>query len=183
MDSLSHVTLALFGGLGLRLKNRGLLYVSSLSIFSAMIDVDHLFVPLGLSTEFRTLHNVYLMVLLPLLMFLVSLIRERKTESDRYQTFFLTLLVMLSGHLVFDMVYTYVMIFYPLSDAYYGVPRLDLQLTEEFKSGIVQPIGIALLIYAGIVIAGGLLHGTLHHMKHVKKPVQRAFRAALRDYL
>ncbi len=182
MDLLSHFILALLAGLavGLHRKHR-LSLIVFISFCSVLIDLDHFLVPLGYASQHRSFHNVFVVFFLPLSLFLVSYLLERNSRSDRFQTFFLLLTVMLTGHVIFDMTGP-VQIFYPLSDMKISLPKVNVQATDDFYSTIVNSAGIGLALYALIVFLGALLHDTLYHKKHKHLSSGNALQHAIRDF-
>ena len=184
MDSLSHFIFSVLAGMAVGLhKKHKLRYVIFISFFAVLIDLDHFMVPLGLQTEYRSMHTVYFAILAPAILFFASYYYERNTEKDRFQTFFLLLGIMLSGHLIADMIEGPVKIFYPLSDAKITLPHVNIQATKDFQSTIVGQYGIGLAAYAIVIFSGALLHDTLWHERRDKNGFTNAIKRSVRDYL
>ena len=183
MDTLSHFILALLAGLAMGLHRRHkVTYIAAISFLAVLIDLDHFLVPLGIGTVYRSMHNVYITMIAPFSLFLAAYYLERKNESDRYQTFFLLLTVMLTGHLIADMIFGPVMIFYPLSYMSISVPNIDIQATSKFASQIVGPYGIGMTAYAIVIFIGAMIHDTLFHMKRKTMRPHEALMHSLRDF-
>jgi len=183
MDSLAHFILALLAGMAMGLhRKHKVTYIAFISFLAVLIDLDHFLVPLGYETVYRSLHNVYITILAPSLLFLAAYYFERNTPSDRYQTFFLILTVMLAGHVIADMIYGPVKIFYPLDDRDVSLPHIDIQATNEFTSEIIGPIGIGMTTYAVIIFLGALAHDTLYHMRRKCLSGRDALKHTLKDF-
>lgn len=182
MDSLSHFALSLIGGLAMGLhRKHKFTYLLGISFLSVLIDVDHFIYLYGLASEVRIFHNIYFAVLLPFTLFVLSTYLERNTESIRYQTFFLLMTLMLSGHLIADMVQGPVKIFYPLSEFSIMMPAFEISVTEN-NWGIVLPAGLGLASYAILIMAGAMVHDTIYHKKHLALSTKDALKYSIRDY-
>ncbi len=59
---------------------------------------------------------------------------------------------MLTRHVIFDMTGP-VQIFYPVSDMKVSIPKINIQSTDDFASGIVQFTGVGMAIYALILFS------------------------------
>jgi hypothetical protein len=183
MDSLSHYIFSVLAGMAVGLhKKHKLRYVLFISLLAVLLDLDHFLVPLGFLSEHRSLHTVYFATLAPSILFLISYCFERKAEKDRFQTFFLLLGIMLTGHLIADMIEGPVKIFYPLSNANITLPKVNIQATKDFQSTIVGQYGLGLAAYAFVIFAGALIHDTLWHARREKQGLKQALRHSIRDY-
>jgi lysylphosphatidylglycerol synthetase-like protein (DUF2156 family) len=183
MDTLSHFTLALLAGMavGLHRKHR-LRYVIFISLLSVLIDLDHFLVPMGYSTEYRSMHSIWIAVLIPLLLFTAAHILERKSGKDGWQTFFLLMMIMLTGHLVTDMIGGPVKIFYPVSEKQISLPKVNVQATDRFTSTIANNTGLGIAIYACIIFSGAIVHDVIWHSKRDKKGSRDALKRTFQDY-
>ncbi len=182
MDSLAHFILALIAGMAMGLhRKHKVTYIAFISFLAVLIDLDHFLVPLGYTTVYRSMHNVYVTMIAPFALFIASYHFEKNTRSDRWQTFFLLLGVMLTGHVIADMIYGPVKIFYPLDDRDVYLPNIDIQATSDFTSEVIGPIGIGMTAYAVIIFFGSVVHDTLYHMRHNGLQVREAFRRSLSD--
>jgi membrane-bound metal-dependent hydrolase YbcI (DUF457 family) len=183
MDSLSHFIFSVLAGMAVGLhKKHKLRYVLFISFLAVLIDLDHFLVPLGYQTEYRSMHNVYYAILAPVILFFVSYYYERNAKKDRFQTFFLLLGIMLTGHLIADMIEGPVKIFYPLSEIEISLPYVNIQSTKDFQSTIVGQYGIGLAAYAFIIFSGAMIHDTLWHARRDKTGLMEAFRKSVTDY-
>ena len=80
--------LALLAGLAMGLHRRHKVsYVALVSLVSVFIDLDHFLVPLGYETDYRSMHNIFVAILIPLGLFFISYRLEKVSGSDKYQTF------------------------------------------------------------------------------------------------
>jgi|WetSurMetagenome_2_1015567.scaffolds.fasta_scaffold64841_3 hypothetical protein len=183
MDSLSHFIFSVLAGMAVGLhKKHKLRYVVFIASLAVLLDLDHFLVPLGYLTEHRSMHTVYFAILAPAVLFLISYYYERNTGKDRYQTFFLLLGIMLTGHLIADMIEGPVKIFYPLSSMNINLPKVNIQATKDFQSTIVGQYGIGLAAYTVIIFLGALIHDTLWHARRDKLGFRNALRKSVTDY-
>jgi hypothetical protein len=183
MDSLSHLIFSILAGMAVGLhKKHKLRYVVFISFLAVLLDLDHFLVPLGYQTEYRSMHNIYIVIFAPIILFVISYRYERKTGSDRFQTFFLLLGIMLAGHLIVDSIEGPVKIFYPFSNASIHLPHVNIQATKDFSSPIITPYAIGLAAYAAVIFLGALIHDTLWHARRENKGLKDALKHAIRDY-
>lgn len=184
MDTLSHFVLAVFAGLVVCLhRERGLGLVVFAGFCSVLIDLDHFLVPLGFTGEYRLFHNVFFVFLLPCVLFLVSFFFGRGSFFGRLWVFFLLLCVMLSTHVVCDMVGECVPLFYPVWGGGVSLPDVDVQATGDFDSTVVDSHGICLAVYALIVFIGVFVYDTFYHLRHKRLGLGDALRCALGEWL
>jgi len=162
--------LAVLAGMAFGLhRKHGLKYLISLSLLSVLIDLDHFLVPMGYATEYRSMHSIWIATLLPAALFFVSRAFENGTDGDGWQTFFLLMTVMLTGHLVMDMTGGPVKLLYPLDNRPTALPYIDIEATDRFISPLANSTGVGIAIYAAIMFTGTLIHYTLWHAKRDKK--------------
>ena len=180
MDTLTHYALSLFAGLSIvRRRRHKIIYMLSVSLLAVLIDLDHFLVPLGIETIYRSMHNVFAVILLPLIFFLASYHYEK--DSTRYSTLFLVLTVMLCGHLLADMINgDGVELLYPISNHAYSLPQVDIRTYNNWQ--VVGPFGLALGIYALIILAGILANDALYRIKKKKMTPFGAFKESVKDY-
>jgi len=183
MDTLSHFILALLAGLAMDLhRKHRLSLIVFISFCSVLIDLDHFLVPWGYAMQYRSFHNIFIVFLIPCTLFLISYYFERNTRSDKFQIFFLLLTVMLTGHLIADMIQGPVQIFHPVSDMEVSVPQLDIQATDDFISPIVNSYGVGMAVYALIIFVGVFIHDILYHQRRKRLNSRDALRHAIRDW-
>ncbi len=184
MDTLSHFILGFLGGLAMGLhRKHKVTYIAFISFLAVLIDLDHFLVPLGYGTEYRSMHTVYITILMPLLLFFISAYLERGKQTARFQTFFLLLTVMLSGHVIADMIYGPVKILYPFSSQGYTIPKIDIQATSDFQSQIIGPTGIGMAAYAILIFIGAMIHDTIYHMKKKGLGFKAALTHSVKDFV
>ncbi len=184
MDTLSHFILALLAGLAMGLhRKHKLSLIVFISFCSILIDLDHFLLSLGYATQCCPFHNIFIVFLIPLTLFLISYYLERNSPSDKFQVFFLLLTVMLTGHLIADMVGRPVQIFYPVSDMMVSIPKVDIQATPDFPSSIVNSHGIGMAIYAVIIFIGVFIHDILYHQRRKHLNFRDALQHAIGDWL
>ena len=107
MSPFVHFFLSLLVALSMNLKyERKYLVILFLGFMGVLPDIDHLF-PLQISgTEVYIFHNLNFLVLLPLalLLFICMFESFKGGHSSKYQRFAFAMLIILSGHLVLDIV-------------------------------------------------------------------------------
>jgi len=183
MDSLAHFMLALLAGLavGLHRKHK-VSYIALIALFAVLIDLDHFLVGLGYETEYRSMHNIFVAILTPLLLFLIACYFEKGTGTDRFQTFFLLLTLMLASHVLADMVGgPGVKLFYPYGQTSYALPDYQLALPNGWQ--IIGRDGIYLTIYTVLIFAGALIHDALYYEEHKGMGTAKAIKKTVKDLI
>lgn len=167
MDVLFHFTLAIFSSYILleHLKSTyNLKDLILLSIFPFSLDGvtrlyriihhtlnigPHLFSPLS--------HNIFIGILLPLIIYLISQTKKTKIYS-------LIIMVLMIGHLLSDMItftdingkYIFnevgIPLFYPLSETLYLIPSPQFTIFNSPGSLFISSAGIALSVYFGLIL-------------------------------
>lgn len=155
MDTLFHFIFALMGGLAVGFFRR---YSINLIIFSSLIsiliDLDHLLVPLKLASSYTLLHNIFIVFFLPLFLFLLARYHEGTIYPTKLQGFFLLMMIMLTGHVIADMFCGPIMLFYPVDNTGLMIPEIEIMLTSSFSSPVIGMRGIAITIYALVILFG-----------------------------
>lgn len=176
MDTLFHFMLALIGGFALNSRRSySVLFLFSAALVSVLIDADHF-----IFAYRRTFHNVFTVVLIPLALFYLAYLYEDR-RSIRLQSFFLVLMVMLMGHVITDLAATPggLMLFYPVSHAYYSVPKVEIMATSDFYSPLVSTLGIALLLYGLLISFGLFIEDFIYFFEEKHEKLKRALSDAL----
>ena len=182
MDSLFHFIFSVIAALALDLhKKHRLVFVISAASFAVLIDFDHF---LGWDAAYiKPLHNAWIAILLPLLLFYVAYryYRNNKKYGIELQKFFLVVMAMLAGHLVADMFYGEIKLFYPLSHEGYSFSDLPFPRPFE-KYDFITTEGIALLFYSIILLAILFAEDFIkwHEEKH--EGVRRSIRDVVREF-
>lgn len=182
MDSLFHFIFSIIAALALDLhKKHKFEFVISAASFAVLIDFDHF---LGWDAAYiKPLHNLIVGFLIPLLLFYLAYRyeRSRKFKSIELQKFFLVVMAMLMGHLVADMFYGNIKLFYPISNQDYSFSTLPFPQPWE-KYDFVTTHGIALLFYSIILLFVLFAEDFIkwHEEKH--ESVKRSIRDVVRDF-
>lgn len=155
MDTLFHFIFALMGGMAVGFFRK---YSINLIIFasftSILIDLDHFLVPLKLASSYTLLHNIFIVFFLPLFLFLLARYYEDTIHPTKLQTFFLLMMIMLTGHVIADMFCGPIMLLYPLDNTGLMIPDIEIMLTNSFSSPVIGNGGIAIAMYALVILFG-----------------------------
>jgi len=126
------------------------------------------------------MHNIFIAILLPLFLFGLSWYLERKTSSFKYQTFFLLLTIMLTGHIIADLVEDPVKLFYPFNLTDYALPSIVVALPNGWE--IVGRDGVYLTIYGVVIFIGALIHDALYYEEKENMKTAKAIKETVGDY-
>jgi len=146
MDSLFHFVFPLIAILAARIKVKYKIRTCLfLAAATAMLDIDHV---IGVSRG--TLHNVFITVLFPVAMLILSFKLEKKGETY-FKNVSLIMLLFLISHPIADM-FTEggVMFFYPFSHQFYDLTRFSIKSPWGY---IVSTAGIGLTIYFLLIMS------------------------------
>ncbi|MEK6843280.1 MAG: metal-dependent hydrolase [Candidatus Micrarchaeota archaeon] len=180
MDSLFHFVFSIIAAFALDLhKKHKLEFVVFAAMFAVAIDFDHF---LFWDVDYvKPLHNLFVAVLLPLVLFYLAYRYERnkRPRTTEFQKFALVLMAMLLGHLVADMFYGDIKLFYPLSNASSSFMDLPLPTAPE-KYDFITTQGVAMLFYSIILLFIYFAEDFIkwHEEKHesVSKSIKDVFR-------
>ena len=159
MDALFHIILALAGGYmlakGMNFRhNIGILLILSiLSLFYT--DMDHF-----IGAKIPIFHNIFMTILMPAIILVILYLVGMK----RLREYLLILIVMLFGHLLYDMVHGIygIPLFYPFSDQLYLMPaNWETTLPWDQTAPLISRLGIASTIYFGGIFLIILLNSHL----------------------
>jgi len=179
MDTLFHFMIALFGGLALNVrKSYPMRFIFAAALLSIFIDVDHF-----IFAYKRTFHTLFTAVFIPATLFYLAYLYEDKREIT-LQSFFLVLIVMLTGHLLMDMAYSTegLMLLSPLSSTFYALPKIDIMATSGFYSPIASTPGIALAIYGLIIYIGLFIEDFIYFFEEKHEKARKAVSDALKSF-
>ena len=184
MDSLFHFIFAFIVGLalGLHIKHK-LTFVFFVALLATLIDVDHLFLLFNpaMFPVNEPLHNIFVIALLPFVLFLIAFYFERKKGSIYFQSFFLILMVLLIGHVVADMFYRPIALLYPLSTMQFAFPDFELLLPSEFYLPLISKQGLALAAYALVVLAGVFVGDFIYFFEKKHERAKQALKDTFKD--
>jgi len=180
MDTLFHFIFPFFALMIARIKFKHRLPIALLLAAStALLDVDHFFgmVPRG------TLHNIFVTLLLPLSIFALTFVFEKK--GTYIKNIGLTLALFWFSHTIADM-FTgsdTVKLFYPLSNAGYSLTGFQIlspiPMANGFYPEIVSSAGIGLTIYFVMILSVIFVEDFIRFLTHGRKP-ERALRKTVR---
>ncbi|NIM46727.1 MAG: hypothetical protein GTN40_01035 [Candidatus Aenigmarchaeota archaeon] len=198
MDSLFHFVFPIIAALAARINiKHPIRTILATAIITVLIDLDHF-----IGIERATFHNVFVTVLIPIILILLTL----NLKSKHYlKGFSFILLIFLSSHTFVDMFSspplgggigiiegTGVALFYPLNNEYYsinfniGIP-LRISVSPYMIEGyIVSSLGFGILLYFIIILVPCLFLDDIIEMAEIKhekfiKVSKEFFRNLLRD--
>ncbi len=195
MDSLFHFIFSIIAGMAIGIHQKHKLNALFVLAFSAVIiDIDHIF---GMEAR-GTLHNIFVVVFLPLAAFLFffryenRLFNKSRRKSIKLQTYSLLLFVMLAGHVAADTFYEgEVKFFYPLSAKAVKAPNFAMTIDNLFPqlsyltpypwAKIISTDGIALLVYAVIIMFGAFAEDFIYFFEKKHESFRRSLKDAIAD--
>ncbi len=195
MDSLFHFVFSIIAGMAIGIHQKHKLNALFVLAFSAVIiDVDHLF---GMEAR-GTLHNIFIVAILPLAAFLFffhyenKFFNKSKRKSIKLQTYSLLLFVMLAGHVAADLFYEgEVKLLYPFSTDTYKAPNFTTTIDNLFPqfsyltpyswAKIISTDGIALLAYAIIIMFGAFTEDFIYFFEKKHESFRRSLKNVISD--
>ncbi len=184
MDTLFHFVFSVLAALalGLHQKHR-LLFVFWAAFFSILIDVDHLFLLFNpsLFPVHRPLHNIFVIIFLPLALFLIAFYIERKKGTTILQSFFLVLMVLLVGHVIADMFFDSVELLYPISTVRFGFPNIEVLIPSQFYLPLISRQGIALAVYGLFICLALFVEDFIYFFEKKHEQAKNALRDTFKD--
>ncbi|MCK5334342.1 MAG: metal-dependent hydrolase [Candidatus Aenigmarchaeota archaeon] len=177
MDTLFHFIFSFIAGMAVFRGKHKVSVIATIALLSILVDIDHFF---GLSAR-GTFHNVFIVFLVPLVAFITAYFYEKK-KSIKLQTYALLLMVMLLGHVTADTFYGGgVMLLYPLSETSFEAPGFLVTITDTFHSPIVSRDGVALAIYAIILLLAVFVEDFIYFFEKKNQKIRDAIKSAKDD--
>ena len=180
MDTLFHFIFPLFALMIARIKFKHRIPVAlGMAASAALIDVDHfwIFVPRA------TFHNIFFTLLLPLSIFALALVFEKK--GTYIKNISLTLALVWFSHPLAD-VFTGqapVRLLYPLSNAEFWFNSFrvasPIVMNNGFVPSVVDSGGIGLLIYFVMVLSVIFVEDFVRFLMRIRNP-ERAFEKTMK---
>lgn len=196
MDSLFHFVFPIIAALAARIKVKHLVRITLASAFvTVLLDLDHF-----IGIERATFHNVFLTILVPLVLLLLSF----QFKQNRFaKGFFFLLLIFLSSHVFLDLFSSPatgngigiiegqgVALFYPLSATKYAIEfniYIPLGIYPNYMEGyLVSSLGFGILLFFAIILVPCLFLDDIIEIaerKHEKfmKATREFFKGLIRD--
>ncbi|UCG70882.1 MAG: hypothetical protein JSV09_07765 [Thermoplasmata archaeon] len=161
MQPIVHFLLSMVAGLGVGLhlenKNRKYLLIFLLAFAATCIDLDHL-LPMYKENGIKVLHNFFVFIMLPSILFLVFYLYESENKSSRGQRACLLLSVMFLGHMFQDGISGTMPFFYPLRSEIFTMSSISITLDPTL---FTLTSGQVIIIIWGAVILGANILETL----------------------
>jgi len=175
MDTLFHFIFPFFALMIARIRFKHRLPIAfAMAASTALLDVDHFFglVPRG------TFHNIFVTLVLPLSIFALAFILEKKGTYVKNVS--LTLALFLFSHPIAD-VFTGsapVLLFYPFSNAEFYLNSIKVYSPIPMENGFVPAVidsgGIGLTIFFAMILSVIFVEDFNKFLMRYKKP-ERAF--------
>lgn len=171
IDALFHFVFPLIAILTARIRIKHKIGTClTLATIAVFLDVDHF-----VGATRGSLHNIFVTLLLPIVLFILAFKFERK--GDYYKNVSLVLLLFLFSHPILDM-FTEggVMLFYPFSTQYYDLSHLSLTITlpSGIQGYIISTAGIGLTTYFLMILSVMFVEDFLKIFKRERK-LEKAF--------
>jgi membrane-bound metal-dependent hydrolase YbcI (DUF457 family) len=168
MDSMFHFVFPLIVALAAKVHlKHGLEWVIGLSLATVLMDLDVFMV------HRATLHNLFVVVLIPVIFFLIALKYEKR--GSKYKTLSLVLLLFLFSHTLLDMgTEAGVQLFYPLSSEVY---QFNWGISVGLPPGqgyLISGLGISLLMYFFVLLLVLFVEDFVKYLAK-DKSVEKAF--------
>lgn len=175
MDTLFHFLFPIIAALAARIHVKQKLQgIIILVILTILLDADHF---IGL--ERATFHNIFLTILIPILLIILSFELKGKYHV---KGFYVILLVFLSSHAILD-IFTEpgVALLYPFSNEYYRIEfSIPVAIPSQSTSTgfLVSSGGVGLLIYTLLILLPCLF---LDEIIEIMERRHESFRKAFKD--
>lgn len=177
MDTLFHFVFSIMAGMAVFRGKHKLPAVVTLAFLLVLLDADHFF---GMSTR-GTFHNIFIVFVVPLVAFYIFYLYEDK-KSIKLQTYALTLMVMLAGHVAADMFYGGgVMLFYPFSTTSVTAPNFLLLATNRFYAPIISRDGVALAVYSIVLMFAFFIEDFIYFFEKKHQKIKSAIASTRKD--
>jgi membrane-bound metal-dependent hydrolase YbcI (DUF457 family) len=134
-------------------------------MIAVFLDIDHF---IGVTRG--SLHNIFVTLLLPIILFILALKLEKK--GDYYKNVSLVLLLFLFSHPILDMFTEEgVVLFYPFSTQFYDLSYLSLTivLPSGIQAYVISTAGVGLTIYFLMVLSAIFVEDFLKVLKRERK--------------
>ncbi len=162
MQPIAHFLLSIVAGLGVGIHikdtRRKIFLILILALAATSIDLDHL-LPIYQETGLKVMHNIFVLVFVPVTLLLFFLLFEHGKESSIKQRFCSLLCVMFFGHMIVDGISeSGIPIFYPFSTNTFMVGNIGITIHPDiFTLSSAQ----VLMIIWGVAIGLANLYETL----------------------
>jgi hypothetical protein len=158
MQPIAHFLLSVIAGIGVGLHLEGkvkkYLIIMILALLTTAIDLDHL-LPIYTQSGIKAFHNIFVFVLFPVFVFMVSAIYERNKLTTSYQRISILLAVMFVGHMCQDGMTGGLPLFYPMQEERFTVAAIGFTVDPVLFSFTSQQS--LLLIWGGIIALANIV--------------------------
>ena len=177
MDTLFHFVFSVMAGMAVFREKHRIPAVLTLAFLSVLVDLDHFF---GMSAR-GTFHNIFIVIGIPVTAFVMFYFYERK-KSIKLQTYALTLMVMLAGHVAADTFYGgEVKLLYPLSSQEFVSPSTLVLATDQFYSPIISRDGMSLTVYSIILMLVFFVDDFIYFFENKHQKIKKALESVKND--
>lgn len=172
MDSLTHFMLPIIAALATRIHlKHGIRNIILLGTATVLIDIDHFYPIVNIFGNRLLFHNVFFMIIIPLILIFYAFYYNK---SYNFKGMSILTLIFFSSHLLLDVVYGGLKLFWPLSNETFGI-AIEIGVSEGL---IVSPIGVVLVIYLIFIILPMLF---LEEIMEIMNKKHKSFRKALKE--
>ncbi len=182
MDSLFHFIFSIIAGMALDIDRKyGLKTLIIFALIATLIDVDHICIVNGKISlcDRGIFHSILFAVFLPFLLFLLFYAYEKPKGKIRNQTLALLLMILLTGHLICDMLSgEKVRLFYPITEREFSIPTYRIAVEGKY---LVNTPGIALLIYFLVLFLTKFIEDFIYFFERQHLKIKEAFRKSLKE--
>lgn len=172
MQPIEHFLLSLIAGIGvgMHLKGRVRKYfvILILALLTTSIDLDHL-LPIYDQSGIKAFHNIFVLVLFPVALFMGFMIFENNKGKTSYQRISMLLAVMFVGHMFQDGMTGDLPLFYPMQEGRFTVAAIGFTVHPVLFSFTSQQS--LLLIWGGIIALANIVETVIFNSVEGKEGV------------
>jgi membrane-bound metal-dependent hydrolase YbcI (DUF457 family) len=155
---------------GVHLKHK-LRNIFLLGIVTVLLDIDHFYPIVNIFGNRLLFHNVFFLILIPLILIFYAFYYKKSYD---FKGMSILTLIFFSSHLLLDVVYGGLKLFWPLSNETFGI-AIEIGIAEGL---IISPIGIVLVIYLIFIILPMMF---LEEIMEIMNKKHKSFRKALKE--
>ena len=163
MQPFIHFLISIVAGLGVGLhledKKKKYILLCAMAVATAGIDLDHI-LPIYETVGVKIFHNVFVFVVLPVSLFLLFMVLDKKRESTIRQRAMLGLCVMFAGHMFTDAITSGVPLYYPFTSARFTL--MDMGVVVDAQIFTLTSWQMIMIFWAVMIMAANLVETMIH---------------------